>query len=1082
MSFLSVLTEVDKIDRAYSYAFISSQNLNRINSEIQRLTSKSSDENAQQLKKLQDKKNELENDVAKNSQLAEELITNVASDINNRYGSDAQSYFHQIVHNIKVARMIVADPNLNTQDSQELPADLLREVPNASSHGFRLKTYKQILPSVKLAYLIEQNGIPQEHAYKLAILFDNPDPKQNEPLKNVYAYLKEFAKTNSANLDFLHDACLFNLPSGDGWTVEAWRAFVKADIDNFIKGDRGIAMAISEAQRIEARLLAQREPDARKAWTAKRQEFLRKQEAKQGVVQKKERANVDPEKLWQDEWKKMAVAVLSRVKINEINEIASGLSYARGAENPKAAALFRRYGKSEENFNKYLELVPKDSDEIPNVVISGESLSPELKGYYIKKMDPSDPLCALLGEKTGCCQSIGKAGETCAMHGITSEHAGFYVLCAGDAKNPKPTDDIRAQCWAWRSKSGALVFDSVEITKQIRESNVGSYRGEEFICLLYANLAMHLVDDPKYGISAVNVGVGGLGGTPDIFGIFNGNIEEPLDYQGYRDSVNQRMVCSKENMAEAKGFYDMLNNLILYAKKPDEATEHKLKESIENLSFESAIFVLSQLILFDKQKKYTNGLMVEKLLNMLKHKHAADNNEKSVKMIEMVRALSQSTSQGESAKVLLALYDLGLNINRVFSISEDSEAVSFIKGKLPVMEVLLKEKDWAGVNRLLDLGMDVSRGDVLLWALTDISLFPLEKKKIDTEQLNVIRRLIQAGANYNRETLWWNDIKISPIDVLIMTDNLELIDEFLALNPDRSLGEPIATAVGHGHLELMNKFIAAGFPTTKGDILCARLQMHNNVPLEEIDRILALGAKKETSIALNTVMWVTPECPADYALQLMDRGIGMSADSLNLNLRIMMYAKRYDVLAKAIELITDVDQNLDDSVPDSYDPVTHKSKQIPFTMLQRLIEDKQFELALKVIDKGASLEVKKVVPEEWNNFIEDETNFLLAACIKHNDVEADKLAVKLIAKGVPFAKVNLHEMHADQKVGERLFALAQQLDDKVAVSRLAKMGFAIKADKRESLIFGKAPAAQSSSEPQPIEPVPTPEDGKTPKR
>lgn len=1047
MNFQAYLLEIEKIDKEL-YACVSlPENIIRLNSQINKLEMESS-ENAQAIKQLKIKKVALEQELAEKKVHAERLIEQILTLTREQHGSEARSCMEQIIHNIKINRKIIPDPNPISPEEYRLPADLLGVVPEANNHGFRLKTYKNLLAFTKLAYAIERNGIPEEHAYKLAIMFDNPDPKQGDLMKNVLQYWRMVAMENEGNPQFLHDSCLFELPRGSGWTVESWRGFVRSDLQNFAKGNRGIALCLSEAERIEERLLAKREEVKKKEWIKKRQAEVEKRAKKSTaatVAQPKTRGAIqkNPEQLWQEEWQKQRANVLSQCNIKDIIDMHSSLTFTRGAENPEAASLFRKYGMSEVDYNKYQELKPKDSDRIPNIIVGGERIAPELKNYYIKKLDPRDPMCAALGKKTGCCQSMGGAGEACAIHGITSEHGGFYVLCAGDPKNPKPTDDIRAQCWAWRSKTGALVFDSIEATKPIRESTVGNYRGVELISLMYAQLAFDLVENPQFGIDAVNVGVGGLGATPDMLGIFNATIEHPIDYKDYRDSMNQRMIADRANIKTAKKFYEILNNLILYSRSPNSKTESKLTDSFNELSFEDSIYILGQLILYDKSKNIIKEELVYQLLDIVTQKHAATLNSKSVVMITSIKALIRDDNQLQRAKRLSALYDVGLDIRQSFCFPEDVSG-TVMSGNKNMLEVLLKAGDWASVNHLLDLGMKI-QGNAMLWALGDVSQFPIKEKKLEPEQIQVIRRLMKAGANCNVEASWWNDQILTPLDVLIMSGNEELVDEFLAMDLDKTKGQPIATASSLGKNELMMKLIDQGFSAAKGDVIAAYIGSSTHAQIEKIEELIRLGANAETTNALFGAS--LPHSPPDLAMQLVERNIGLSKESLNSIFAHLVREKRYEVLNRVVDKVTTFDEITFDN---EYSQDTSKIGLLPKTSLIRLIEDNQYDLAKRIIEQGANLEVQPATfPEDQYSYLkENKTNFVVATCLKQQNEQATLLALDMIAKGAPFTGVDLHLVEGGQELGDRLVALAQQTNNQKALERLKREGFAQKMEVR----------------------------------
>lgn len=1049
MNFHHYLLEIEKVDRALYAMRSTPEIIAKLDSHIKHLELKDPG-NSQAIEQLKKRKKLIQEELTQKTTEAEFLITQLLKLAQENHGRDVEKHLQKIITNLKIAHKIISDPNPISSQEYHLPADLMRVVPEANNHGFRLKMYQELLPYTRLAYAIEQNGSPEEHAYKLAVLFDNPE---SEPMKHVMNYWRMVAMENANDAQFIHNSCLFELPRGSGWTVEAWRGFVRADLLNFIKGDRGIALCLSEAERIEEKLLTKREDTKKKVWIKKRQSEVEKKAKKSqaesqasGSPQRTQAPATtrDPEQLWQQEWQKQKPSILSQISVKELTEVYSSLTYARGDEHPEAASLFRRYGMSEIDFNKYLDLKPKDSNNIPYVMVGGNRISPELKNYYIKKLDPRDPMCAVLGKKTGCCQSIGGAGEACAIHGITSEDGGFYVLCAGDPKNPKPTDDIRAQCWAWRSKTGALVFDSVELTKPIRESKVGSYIGTEFVSLMYAQLAFDLVENPQYGIHAVNVGVGGLGATPEMLGVFNANIEHPKDYEGYRDSTNQRMIANGASLQISKGFYDLLNNLIIYARNPSTQIELQLNQSLEKHSLEDSIYILAQCILYDRNKTIVNKTLIQKLLHTVRENHTAQMDSKSAQMLAIIEGLVDDTNQLERAKRLASLYDLGLSPTHSFSFPEDSTDNTVMAGNKNILEVLLKAGDYTTVNRLLDQGVKVE-GNVLLWALTDVSLFPMPVKKMAPEQLQMVRRLIKAGANCNAEASWWNSLILSPLDILIMTGNSDFVDEFLASPIDRAKGQPVATAMSQADNELMMKFVGLGFSAAKGDVISAYIQSNGeNAKMEVIEELIRLGADTAQTNAIFAA--TQPNCPPRLAVQLIERNIGTSSESLNSIFAHLILNKHYEVANRVMDKISNLGEVTFDN---EYSPENPKIALIPKTPLIRLIEDNQFTLAKRVIDQGASIQVQAATfPDDRYAYLKhDKTNFVVAACLAQNSDEAYLFALEVIAKGAPITGVDLTQVENNERIGDKLVKLAKHTDNQAALTKLKAAGFS-EPDKR----------------------------------
>ncbi|MGD9591903.1 MAG: hypothetical protein AB7V32_05240, partial [Candidatus Berkiella sp.] len=128
-------------------------------------------------------------------------------------------------------------------------------------------------------------------------------------------------------------------------------------------------------------------------------------------------------------------------------------------------------------------------------------------------------------------------GHACTIHGLTSPYGGFYVLCQGDSKNPQITDTVVAQSWAWRSQSGAIVLDSIEVNHEWLQQAPAN---KDLVMGIYHKFAQTLVKQNH--TSQV------LCGTSPA--LQNGIGKKPLfpiqakfkDYEGYCDSDQPRIL------------------------------------------------------------------------------------------------------------------------------------------------------------------------------------------------------------------------------------------------------------------------------------------------------------------------------------------------------------------------------------------------------------------------------------------------------------------------------------------------------------------------------------------------------------
>lgn len=219
--------------------------------------------------------------------------------------------------------------------------------------------------------------------------------------------------------------------------------------------------------------------------------------------------------------------VLGQWSYNGTAALVAKNAYKRGHENPELAALCVMFVWPEEKFEEALTLAQqyeaKTGEKIPAITIDGAEFGKP--GYVFRKLSDGDVRGLLLGEFTNCCQHLAGAGSDCARHGFTSENAGFYVV------EEQKTGTIVAQSWAWRGRKNELVLDSLE--------SLGAHMNAPRWKSLCREFAKQVRDIP--GMGAIHVGAGGA--TPNL-GTLTSPDAQPVDYDGYRDSHTQYVLCT----------------------------------------------------------------------------------------------------------------------------------------------------------------------------------------------------------------------------------------------------------------------------------------------------------------------------------------------------------------------------------------------------------------------------------------------------------------------------------------------------------------------------------------------------------
>ena len=277
----------------------------------------------------------------------------------------------------------------------------------------------------------------QNYTKKLLTVFVTSDA--------VIAYLMRFYKYNKgASQQFIHDACLFNLPENDAWDKNVWQKIVAIYTPS---NPRDLILRyLAHAPRLEA-----------EAWKENR-------------------------------------AITAETTQATLSQHMKKITYTYAHVNPELAELYLTHNISDEDFTKYINLKPVDSQLIPYVKIKGGRISPEYKNYYLEKLSAFDGRNGILGNLTGCCQHLGGVAASSVIDAVTRPDHGVYALF----KRKRNKSILIAQCWAWRVDD-VIGFDSVEVQLD--------RRGKVVVSDMFMSLANQLV--LHHGIKRVVVGEGG---------------------------------------------------------------------------------------------------------------------------------------------------------------------------------------------------------------------------------------------------------------------------------------------------------------------------------------------------------------------------------------------------------------------------------------------------------------------------------------------------------------------------------------------------------------------------------------------
>jgi len=159
-------------------------------------------------------------------------------------------------------------------------------------------------------------------------------------------------------------------------------------------------------------------------------------------------------------------------------ELAADLSYSRANEDAELATICSKYNVTTQRFAQCLRFIngvwpKKNKDDLPkeeSVTTIGD------KNYHWVKLSPHDKRALIMGDISGCCQSIGNSGgQSCAIQAATLPGSAVYVLLVkrkgGEGKDfPRKKHDkindkdymIIAQAYTWKSSAGNICMDSIE--------------------------------------------------------------------------------------------------------------------------------------------------------------------------------------------------------------------------------------------------------------------------------------------------------------------------------------------------------------------------------------------------------------------------------------------------------------------------------------------------------------------------------------------------------------------------------------------------------------------------------------------
>ena len=117
-------------------------------------------------------------------------------------------------------------------------------------------------------------------------------------------------------------------------------------------------------------------------------------------------------------------------------------------------------GYSQEQFNKLQEwyLIGNDIPKEELSIVCEKDNEDEVITYEV--LEKNDPLGAVIGTLTNCCQVVGGAGQECVEYGMTQPNSTFIAFRQGER--------LVAQAWVWYDKNTKQVtLDNIEVPNSV---------------------------------------------------------------------------------------------------------------------------------------------------------------------------------------------------------------------------------------------------------------------------------------------------------------------------------------------------------------------------------------------------------------------------------------------------------------------------------------------------------------------------------------------------------------------------------------------------------------------------------------
>lgn len=156
-------------------------------------------------------------------------------------------------------------------------------------------------------------------------------------------------------------------------------------------------------------------------------------------------------------------------------------------------------------------------------------------------MQKSNPLCAVLGNITNCCQVVNDNGKHCLRYGITMPNSNFVVF--------KMQEHIIGQAWIWYDEQTKQVtLDNIEMPASLIEKVLKNAEIKDAFLMCVERFCLNIMqkmNENQNMVDAVTIGLGYNKIGVELvkkYGIIK-NAKKLTTYANYTDANKQSLIC-----------------------------------------------------------------------------------------------------------------------------------------------------------------------------------------------------------------------------------------------------------------------------------------------------------------------------------------------------------------------------------------------------------------------------------------------------------------------------------------------------------------------------------------------------------